>query len=78
MTQSSIGLAERVRSSIKPWIRNRLRECVRCRGCQSDVAPFEPICPRCGQANPAKVSPIAVVYLAIGFAFLTLMLWLIF
>jgi hypothetical protein len=65
-------------SSIELWIRNRLGECVRCRGCQSEVAPFETNCPRCGQANPAQVSVIAVVYLAIGFALLALTLWLIF
>jgi hypothetical protein len=78
MTQSSIGLAERVRGCLGQWIRNRLRECVRCRGCQSEVLPFETICPRCGQANPAKVSIVAVVYLAIGFALLTFTFWILF
>jgi hypothetical protein len=67
-----------LRRSIELWIRNRLHECVRCRGCQSEVSIFEPYCPRCGQAYPARVSTTAVVYLAIGFAFLTFMLWFLF
>jgi hypothetical protein len=73
-----LARVQRVRDYVEPWIRNRVRECVRCRGCQSDVLPLETICPRCGQANPAKVSPIAVVYLAIGFAILTFALWILF
>jgi hypothetical protein len=73
-----LARVQRVRDYVEPWIRNRLRECVRCRGCQSEVLPLETICPKCGQANPAKVSPVAVVYLGIGFAILTFTLWLIF
>jgi hypothetical protein len=76
--QGWIAQVHRVRGYVEQWIRNRVRECVRCRGCQSEVLPFETICPTCGQANPAKVSPVAVVYLAIGFAILTFTLWLIF
>jgi hypothetical protein len=76
MTHSSIGF-ERVLGCIEDWIRNRLRECVRCRGCQGEVAPLESNCPRCGQANPAKVSITAVVYLAIGFALVTIALWIV-
>ncbi len=78
MTQSSSGFAQRVCSSIEHWLRHRLRECVRCRGCQSEVAPFESICPRCGQANPARVSISGVVYLALGFVFLAVTLSFLF
>jgi hypothetical protein len=78
MTHTSSGLAQRVCGSIEHWFRNRLRECVRCRGCQSEVAPLESICPRCGQANPATVSTSGVVYLALGFAFLAVTLSFLF
>jgi hypothetical protein len=76
--QGRFGLVHRVRSAVEFWIGNRLRECIRCRGCQGEVAPFETHCPRCGQGNPARVSPIAVVYLALGFVVLAFTLWLLF
>jgi hypothetical protein len=65
MTQSSSGLMWRVRSSIKHWMHSRLEECVHCRGCDSEVTPFVSHCPKCGQANPAKVSATAAIYPAI-------------
>jgi hypothetical protein len=52
---------------------NRLQECVHCRECQSEVEPFASHCPRCGQANPAKVSATAAIYPAFG-GFLVLLL----
>jgi hypothetical protein len=78
MSQPNSGLAQRVRSSVEDWIRNQLRESVRCRGCRSEVTPFESHCPKCGQANPAKVSTIAVVYLAIAFVILAVVLSFVF
>jgi hypothetical protein len=60
------------------WLQARLQECLHCTECQSGIAPFAAYCPKCGQANPAKVSISAAVYLTLGFAFLTAALLLLF
>jgi hypothetical protein len=52
---------------------SRLQECVHCRECESAVEPFASHCPRCGQANPAKVSASAAVYPALGGILVALM-----
>lgn len=72
MTQSSSGLMHRVRGSVKQWMHNRLQECVHCRECESEIPAFAPYCPKCGQANPAKVSATAAVYPAVAGVVVTL------
>jgi hypothetical protein len=57
-------------------MQSRLQECVHCRECNSEVTPFASHCPRCGQANPAKVSASAAIYPAFG-GFLVLLLALV-
>jgi hypothetical protein len=73
MTSSSSGLWWRVRSRVEQWVHSRLDECVHCRECDSEVKPFASHCPKCGQANPAKVSATAAIYPAFG-GFLVLLL----
>jgi hypothetical protein len=65
MTSSSAGLMYRVRNTVEHWMHNRLQECVHCRECESEIPPFATYCPKCGQADPAKVSATAAVYPAI-------------
>jgi len=72
MAYSSSGSWRRVGHSIELWCKARTQECVRCRECGSDVTLLASHCPSCGQANPAKVSLSAAVYLTIGFALVTL------
>jgi len=74
MTHSSSALTGHIRDTIKQWFHNRMQECVRCCECQSAVSPWDSHCPRCGQQNPARVSPSAAVYLVLGFALLALIL----
>jgi hypothetical protein len=77
MTPSSSGMPPRSRSFITQWLSARVQECVHCSDCQSKIIPFASHCPQCGQANPAKVSVSAAVYLVLGFALLILMLSLL-
>ena len=77
MTHSTSDLPARVRVSIVRWIQSRMQECTRCRECETEITPFASHCPKCGQANPARVSTSAVVYLAIGFVFVMLMMTLV-
>ena len=56
------------------WLRNRANECVLCSACQKKTIPFAAYCHNCGQANPAKVSASAVVYLTIAIVFLAVTL----
>jgi hypothetical protein len=58
----------RVGRSIQRWFNARREECVHCRECGNEVSLVASHCPSCGQANPAKVSLSAAVYLAIAFA----------
>ena len=67
-------MTDRIRSTVQHWIHCRMQECVRCRECDSTVTPWASLCPRCGQANPARVSPAAGVYLALAFVLVTSML----
>jgi hypothetical protein len=71
MSHLSPGLPGRRHSSIVEWFQTRIQECVHCTECQNVIIPFTSHCPKCGQANPAKVSISAALYLALGFAFLT-------
>ena len=73
MTSSSSDPLLRVRNSVKRWMHSRLQECIHCRECESEVEPFASHCPRCGQANPAKVSASAAVYPALGGILVALM-----
>ena len=74
MNHAKSGLPDYSRGSIVRWFQTRMRECVHCRECQNLIIPFVSHCPKCGQVNPAKVSVSAAVYLALGFAVLTLTL----
>jgi uncharacterized OB-fold protein len=74
MTHSSHEAAGRVLSSAKHWLHCRKQEATHCRECDSPVIPWASHCPNCGQANPAKVSATAAIYLALAFALLTLTL----
>ena len=65
MTCSSPGFLYRVRDCARQWFHSRWQECVHCRECGSEITPFASHCPKCGQANPAKVSATAVIYPAI-------------
>jgi hypothetical protein len=72
MTHSSSGLMYRVRNSVEQWMHCRLQECVHCRECQSEIPPLATYCPKCGQADPAKVSASAAIYPAIAGILVTL------
>jgi uncharacterized paraquat-inducible protein A len=77
MSHTRSGLPRRSHGSVMRWLRGRMQECVQCSDCQSSIAPFTSHCPNCGQANPAKVSVSAAVYLVLGFALLILMLFVL-
>jgi len=77
MKKSNSELVGRVRTSIKQWFHDRLRECVRCCDCESAVTPWDSHCPSCGLENPARVSASAVVYLVLGFVLLTMILLIV-
>jgi hypothetical protein len=71
MTHSSFDIAGRILSSLKRWFHSRTQECIRCSECENAVTPWASHCPTCGQANPARVSASAGIYLAVGFVLLT-------
>ena len=66
MPQSNTAVSSRVLHEIRRWLTSRWQECVRCLECEQPVLPFDSLCPNCGQANPAKISIRAGVYLIIG------------
>lgn len=72
MTHSTAELAGRIRTSVRQWFHNRLQECVHCWQCHSLVMPWDSHCDRCGQENPARVSPSAAVYLVLAFGLLAI------
>ena len=74
MTHTIYKIAGRIFSSIKRWLRSRMQECIRCSECENAVSPWASHCPTCGQANPARVSATAGVYLALGIVLLTVIL----
>jgi len=74
MSNSSSALAGRVRHFVRQWFGDRMRECIHCCECENTVTPWDSHCPRCGQENPARVSPLAAVYLVLAFALLALIL----
>jgi uncharacterized OB-fold protein len=76
MNLSSSEVPSRSRSFITRWLSARMQECVHCSDCQTKVVPFTSHCPKCGQANPAKVS-VSAVYLVLAFALLILVLSLL-
>lgn len=43
-----------------------------CRECGEEVSPFIKYCPHCGQGDPARVSPAAVVCLVMGIGVLAI------
>jgi hypothetical protein len=74
MTHSNHDAVGRFVSSMKRWFQLRLQECIRCSECENAVRPWTSHCPTCGQANPARVSATAGIYLTLGFVLLTLTL----
>jgi len=72
MPHLSFGFVGGWRNAIVRWFPSRIHECVHCADCQSRVMPFASHCPRCGLANPAKVSTSAAICLAVGFVFLAI------
>jgi hypothetical protein len=78
MIRSSGAIARRATDSIKRWFHSRLQECRRCSQCEGEITPWASYCPTCGQANPAKVSASAGVYLTLGIVSLALVLTVLF
>jgi hypothetical protein len=74
MPRSSSKSSGGWRDSILKWFQARVFECVHCSDCQSTVLPFASHCPKCGQANPARVSNTAAIFFALGIVFVTLTL----
>jgi predicted amidophosphoribosyltransferase len=74
MTHSRAERIDRFRGSIQRWFQSRVQESVHCCQCQSPVSPWDTHCPTCGQANPARVSPSAAVYIVVAFVLLALVL----
>ena len=74
MSHSSFEWAGRIRTCVQQWFQRRMDECVHCRQCDSLVTPWESYCPKCGQRDPARVSPSAAVYPVLGFALLAMVL----
>jgi hypothetical protein len=78
MSQSNQDALDRFISSMEHWLRIRVQECMRCSACKHSVKPWASTCRNCGQANPARVSATAGIFLALGFAILTLTLSAVF
>ena len=70
MPHISFGFVGGWRNAIVRWLQARVQECGHCAQCQGKVMPFASHCPNCGQANPAKVSTSAALYLAVGLVLL--------
>ena len=58
---------ERIRDTVDQWCHTRIRECVHCRECGSEVSPWEDVCPTCGSGAPTKVSLSAGLVLVAAF-----------
>jgi hypothetical protein len=71
MSHSDHDAAGRIVSSMMHWFHSRIQECIRCSACENAIRPWASHCPICGQANPARVSPTASIYLVLGFVLLT-------
>ena len=71
MTHSDQDAVVRIVSSMKHWFQNRIQECTHCSECMNAIRPWASYCPICGQANPARMSATAGIYLVLGFVLLT-------
>lgn len=78
MPHGRIASSGRIMQGFKQWLLSRWQECVRCSECQQPVLPFDSLCPNCGQANPAKISVLAGIYLAVGLGLVAGILFCVF
>lgn len=67
MNHQMSTVAERIRVTVDQWVNTRLRECIHCRDCGTEVSPWDEVCPTCGRGAPAKVSSSAGLVLVAAF-----------
>ena len=60
------------------WTRSQAAEIHKCSQCGKRVSLLANVCPQCGGASPARISPLAcAALLAAGALVITVVLWLI-
>ena len=57
MNWSVSRFGNQLRSSAAAIIEDWRHQCTHCRECQEKVTPFVAFCPKCGQKDPAQLSP---------------------